>query len=206
VENSQRGEFEQNGFYAPVVDGLTDSELAVLENPSSSGSLSSFSPFDRMNLVVGTGSAGSSVWAFNAGRALTQTTTPIGPSGWGMTLFNNTRATAQLAGGVGLGMGIASTTMSASATLAADNWGDRISNGAATALGGIGMIPGPIGVATSGATAAVNLLILAPQQAAADRQNRINTLTSARSSIATIQTARQTIDKVTSEMREKGCK
>jgi RHS repeat-associated protein len=139
--------FVDGGQYAPVTSYLNPQERAIagITGPGDSPE-SSFTPFDQMNLIVGTGSAGASIWQYTTGSARTQTSVALGR---GMTGFNNPVGLAKVAGGVGYGMNIASTTMSFSATLNADDASGAISNGAATALGVIGMVPGPVGLGVS---------------------------------------------------------
>jgi hypothetical protein len=188
-----------------VLSDLTDAERNYLGNPTGSvGSNSSFSPIDNVNLTLAVTDAAAANWAYHAGRIPTQTTVS-GP--YGMTGYQNVVGRANVVAGASLGLGIAGLTLGSLATVDSLSNGDRAggySNLAGTALNGLSLVPGPIGVIAGTSSAAVNASI-ALLQAGVDVRAHVDTVAGAKAAIGTMQLADRQINTLTAEKLAKGC-
>jgi hypothetical protein len=205
IRASNARSFDAAGQYSPVLGDLTNAELSYLGNPS--GSLvsdSSFSTIDNVNPTLTVTGAGAGYWAYQAGRVPTQTTIP-GP--YGMTGYSNVVGRANVIGGASLGLGIAGVTVGSIATVnsfATDDTAGGISNLAGTALSGLALVPGPIGIAAGTGSAVVNGTI-ALLQAGVDARAHVNLVARARDAINTMQLADQRIGAIRADITAKGC-
>jgi hypothetical protein len=205
IRDANARSFGRFGPYSPVLSDLTDAERNYLGNPTGSvGSNSSFSPIDNVNLTLAVTDAAAANWAYHAGRIPTQTTVS-GP--YGMTGYQNVVGRANVVAGASLGLGIAGLTLGSLATVDSLSNGDRAggySNLAGTALNGLSLVPGPIGVIAGTSSAAVNASI-ALLQAGVDVRAHVDTVAGAKAAIGTMQLADRQINTLTAEKLAKGC-
>jgi hypothetical protein len=124
-----------------------------------------------------------------------------------MTGYSNVVGRANVIGGASLGLGIAGVTVGSIATVnsfATDDTAGGISNLAGTALSGLALVPGPIGIAAGTGSAVVNGTI-ALLQAGVDARAHVNLVARARDAINTMQLADQRIGAIRADITAKGC-